>query len=129
MTNISQSLIERLSHLEISLMKMDRLNGLYKEYGDSCLTDLINSERPLFHFSTGDLTFWESFEIHLAAVYTMIGITDDSVVKKYLINRCDNMSKLYKQIYAEFATYKDLCYKYFNIRTRKDELTSDFQEE
>lgn len=128
MTNISQSLIERLYHLDISLMKLDRLNQLYKEYGDTCLKDLINSERPLFHFAPRDISFWEQFEIHLSAVYTMLGITDDGDVKKYLVNRCDNMSKLYKQLYAEFSTYKDLCYKYFNIRTRKDELSTDFQE-
>jgi len=129
MANISQSLIERLSHLEISLMKMDRLNGLYKEYGEACVNELINSDKPLFNFTTGDISCWEQFEIHLSAVYTMIGITDDGDVKKYLINRCDNMSKLYKKLYAEFSSYKDLCYKYFNIRTRKDELSTDFQEE
>lgn len=128
MTNISQSLIERLSHLEIGLMKMDRLNELYRELGEVCISDLISGERPLFNFTTGDMAFWESFEIHLAAVYTMIQITDDSVVKRYMLVRCDNMTKLYKQLYAEFATYKDLCYKYFNIRTRKDELSTDFQE-
>lgn len=129
MTNISQSLIERLSQLEISLMKMDRLNDLYREFGESCITDLINGERPLFNFTTGDISCWESFEIHLDAVYTMIGITDESPVKRYLINRCNNMSILYKQLYAEFSSYKELCYKYFTIRTRKDELTLDFQEE
>lgn len=129
MTNISQSLIERLSHLEIGLMKMDRLNELYREYGEACITDLINSERPLFHFSTGDISFWESFEIHLSAVEAMIQITDDSVVKRYMLVRCDNMIKLYKKLYAEFATYKELCYKYFMIRTRKDELSLDFLEE
>ena len=128
MANISQSLIERLSHLEISLMKLDRLNGLYKEYGEGIINDLINSERPLFNFRIGDISFWEQFEIHLSAVYTMIEITDDGDVKRYLINRCDNMSKLYKKLYVEFSTYKDLCYKYFNIRTRKDELSTDFQE-
>lgn len=128
MANLSQSIIERLSHLEISLMKMYKLNELYKEYGEIGITDLINDERPLFHFTTGDMAFWASFEIHLTAVYTMIQITDDCVVKDYMINRCNMMNELYKQLYAEFDTYKELCYKYFNIRIRKDELTTDFQE-
>ena len=128
MANISQSLIERLYHLESSLVKLDRLNQLYKELGETVLYDLVNSDRPLFHFTVGDISFWESFEIHLSAVYTILGMTDDGDVKKYLIIRCNNMSKLYKKLYVDFSNYKDLCYKYFTIRTRKDELSTDFQE-
>lgn len=129
MSNISQSVLERLNQLELGLLKLDRINQLYEEEGHLIIPRLINYETPSLNITIGDLDFWGNFEIHLNAVETIINITDEGMIKNYALNRCINMSKLYHKLYKKFETYKDTIYKYIDIRNRKNNLNLDFTEE